>query len=483
MLVLLFSCEIVLSSPNETVIHQYEPQILTAKEKQQLNEFKKLRLGVGTSFPPFQFTTKDQNKFQFKGIVSDIVLLMEKRLGIPLEIIFDISFEQALALGRKREIDIFPSISNTEKRRQFLSFTKPYISYPLVIIGRKDSPFIGSINGLRDKKVAVIKHLANYSKLSNEYANLNIDYQFENNVKSVLTAVSLNKADFAISNLAVASHLINKLGLNNLQVVAPTPWDNNKLSMGVRSDKPILFNIIQKTLESITEQELQEITHKWISLNYDPVFDPWTVRYVFLPIMIFVTILLMLFFLWNHRLKIEINLRKEVEDKLAHAASHDKLTQLPNRSLFIDRLKQKLKKNKRSQEEFSILFVDLNKFKTINDTYGHHLGDIVLQKVSKRLKSCLRESDIVARFGGDEFVILLDNTKGESTVKSITNKLLLSLSEKISVDKIYFTIGASIGVAFYPHHGDNVDTLIIRADKAMYQAKKDPELNYFIYTN
>ena len=163
--------------------------------------------------------------------------------------------------------------------------------------------------------------------------------------------------------------------------------------------------------------------------------------------------------------------RRIADETIRHQAYHDGLTGLPNRILLFDRLQQALLTARRNQQNVSLLFMDLNKFKEINDTMGHHTGDVLLQKVAKRLQSLLRQTDTVARMGGDEFSIVLPDT-GQEQVTGTCEKILNALSSPFQLNNKQVVIGVSIGIVFSPLHGDSVDVLMQKADMAMYFAKK-----------
>ena len=150
---------------------------------------------------------------------------------------------------------------------------------------------------------------------------------------------------------------------------------------------------------------------------------------------------------------------------------HDHLTGLPNRKLFLDRLGQAIKSSNRTQQAFYVCSMDLDRFKQINDTLGHEAGDKVLREVSDRLVSCLRSSDTVARFGGDEFVALLDIHDAEGSLQ-VAKKLIDSVSVPIAIEDKHVTVGVSIGISRYPECGNTVKDLLKKADAAMYEAKK-----------
>lgn len=154
-----------------------------------------------------------------------------------------------------------------------------------------------------------------------------------------------------------------------------------------------------------------------------------------------------------------------------YRAQHDALTELPNRTLFSDRLSTALMVSKRKQTELAILFIDLDNLKTINDVNGHTAGDTVLVEVAKRMQQCLRESDTVARIGGDEFTVLLTDVGTEEAAMNVAEKIRIALMDPIDVDGYSLTTSASIGVAIFPFHGLNATDLMNNADTAMYAAK------------
>lgn len=158
--------------------------------------------------------------------------------------------------------------------------------------------------------------------------------------------------------------------------------------------------------------------------------------------------------------------------ELEYHALHDSLTSLPNRTLLLNRIAYNIRASKRDERNFSLLILDLDDFKEVNDTLGHIAGDNLLIKVGDRVKNVLRDVDTVARIGGDEFSILLPNTGEEQSI-IISKKILSSFSEIFSVEGVDVSISASIGIAIYPEHGDDVQTLLRCADIAMYVAKRN----------
>lgn len=167
--------------------------------------------------------------------------------------------------------------------------------------------------------------------------------------------------------------------------------------------------------------------------------------------------------------RMQANIRKRVE--FEHAAMHDTLTGLKNRKALVKHLEHQLQAASVTHERLAVLFIDLNGFKQINDTFGHAVGDTVLRTTAIRLKNCARTSDLVARLGGDEFVIVCNDLRKANDVQHLLDRIQDALAVPIDVDHHSLTVSASVGVAFYPEHGETADALLAAADEAMYQNK------------
>lgn len=168
----------------------------------------------------------------------------------------------------------------------------------------------------------------------------------------------------------------------------------------------------------------------------------------------------------------DISERKAAEARIASLAYYDPLTGLPNRTLFSDRLQQALAKARRDNGRAALLFVDLDKFKPVNDTYGHAVGDQLLKQIARHIQSCMRASDSVSRIGGDEFVVLLPELKSVDDAIGVADKIHQVLREPMTVGDYRLEISSSIGVAIYPEHGHDEVSLMKHADDAMYRAKQ-----------
>jgi diguanylate cyclase (GGDEF)-like protein/PAS domain S-box-containing protein len=178
----------------------------------------------------------------------------------------------------------------------------------------------------------------------------------------------------------------------------------------------------------------------------------------------------------------DITDRKQAEETIKHMAYHDALTGLPNRTLFHDRLSQALIHAKKKDQMLAVVFIDLDRFKFMNDTLGHSIGDLLLQMVGLRLKDCLRDEDTVSRQGGDEFTIILPNINWEEA-STVAKRLLNEFALPFRVKEHELFLTPSIGISLYPFDGDSVETLIKNADTAMYHAKEHGRNSFKFYTS
>ncbi|MDE2599959.1 MAG: EAL domain-containing protein [Rhodocyclaceae bacterium] len=179
----------------------------------------------------------------------------------------------------------------------------------------------------------------------------------------------------------------------------------------------------------------------------------------------------------------DISDRKQFEETISRYANFDPLTCLPNRRLFMDRMAQEILRSRRSNVGFALLFIDLDRFKDVNDTLGHYMGDLLLQQTAERLLESVRATDTVARLGGDEFTILLTGINDRQDVEKLAPQILAALNEPFDLQGEHVLGGASIGITLYPHDAVSEDVLFKHADQAMYRAKQEGRGRYCYFTS
>jgi len=282
--------------------------VLTPEEKSWLRDHQTIQIAGPRSFPPFHYFERDG---VLKGISADYIHIIMKSLGVRVEIQKDLLWPEVLKRAQARELDLISCIAITADREAYLRFSKPYLSFPLVILNRQDAPFIGGLSDLHRKKVAIIKGVSTYKWLMRD--KIDIIPFFVNSPLEGLEAVSFGQADAYIGNLAAASYLIKKNGLTNIKIAAPTPYGNYNLHFAVRKDWPELVSIINKTLDVITAQQHSAIRDKSLTIQYEHGIQMLDILKWILFVVLISTIILMVFLIWNRRLKKEITERKEAE--------------------------------------------------------------------------------------------------------------------------------------------------------------------------
>jgi diguanylate cyclase (GGDEF)-like protein len=183
----------------------------------------------------------------------------------------------------------------------------------------------------------------------------------------------------------------------------------------------------------------------------------------------------------RREIKAQMDVLHNKQRELAHLASHDGLTGLPNRMLFMQRLESAIQEAKLRDQGLAVLFVDLDRFKQINDQFGHSVGDNVLVAVAGRLKEVLCSVDVVARLGGDEFIVLIEGARAEDAAPGIASRIMDTLNETLMVNGHAMTVGASIGISQFPDDSGTAEELLLHADAAMYAAKSGGRCGYLRY--
>ncbi|RLB89536.1 MAG: hypothetical protein DRH26_11380, partial [Deltaproteobacteria bacterium] len=237
---------------------------LSPEENAWLKNHSSINIGGPKSFPPFHFF---DDKNDLKGISADYITMIMNSLGVKVNVLNNLPWPEVLKKAASGEIDLIPCIAKTEEQEAFLDFSHPYLSFPLVIITRKDTQFIRGIEDLTGRKLAIIQKISTGEWLKRDGIDF-IPYYIESPLKG-LEAVSFGRADALIENLASATYLIQEYGLTNLKIAAPTRYEYYNLYMAVSKDLPELLGIIDKSLDVISPEQHSRIQNKWLSVRYE----------------------------------------------------------------------------------------------------------------------------------------------------------------------------------------------------------------------
>jgi diguanylate cyclase (GGDEF)-like protein/PAS domain S-box-containing protein len=591
---------------------------LTATEQAWLANHSKIKIAFDGSLPPYSFIN---DSGQLEGIAVDVMNILSKRLGIKFETYPNTSWNKLYEAAAAHKVDVVSTMVNRPDRRQLFIFTQPYLIKSLVIMTKRDNVAIKNQTDLVRKRVAMVKGYQFVDRLIKELPS--VTPYFVDSMLDGLKTVSTEKADAAITFMATASYLQTKYLLTDLKIAAfydlNSANDNINESIAVRNDWPILADILQKALVTLSEEEMQNIHAKWIpgikpSIDYELI---WTIVAAFVTVFVLLLLWIALVRRQNKKIKLsksevqttnkillalkddlenlvvkrtaelnsseykfrslvenlrdeyffyqrdyegiftyispsltnilgytadefmahyhdyltdnpinlkidehfksctqcqhnppyqleiysaqkdihwlevtdtpiydeyskcigvdgivhDITLRKQADDRLRWLSHYDELTGLANRRLFADQLQYVISMAYRTNQSVALFYLDLDRFKFVNDTMGHAVGDEVLKETACRILSTLRDSDIAARLGGDEFAILLPETDAAGAAP-VAEKILKKLREPYIIDELEFTLGGSVGIAVYPRDTNSSEALIHFADTAMYHAKQ-----------
>ena len=413
----------------------------------------------------FTLLVEDNNiPFAFKltnkltGMEVDFWNLISQKLSKPLNI------EETI---NDKMFNIFSNSIKTQfvygfekKNRDGYLLSEPLAQIPIVLATKNDKNFISDLSTLKNIKIGVVKSLEIIPTLQKEYPN--IEFIEIETINEAISKLQQNKLFALIDNMYTISHKIDKNNLNSIKINTLLNHELN-IYLQVEEKNKSFIPILNSAINRFSIEDKNTILN-----NYQFIFYPKNIDLLFIGKIIVPFILLLAIFIYfNFKLKKEITKRKAIEQQLSELANKDSLTNIFNRRKIEELCELELLRTKRYKSDLSIIFFDINSFKVINDTLGHHLGDEVLVKISNIIEKSIRSIDSIGRWGGDEFLIILPETN-LSQCKNIVSHLEKQLNELEFSKTIKVT--CSFGIATYEEN-DTLDSLLKKADESMYQEK------------
>jgi len=426
---------------------------LTASEKAYLAEKKTIKMCIDPEWYPFEVIREGKHI----GIAADVMGEFERKLGIAIKLVPTTSWDESLRLAQKRECDILSLASATQSRLKYLDFTTPYITLPIVMATTMEKPFIGDISTLSAKKISAVKGYAITEKLKAAYPELTIVEV--NTVADGLLLVEKGEVYGYVDNLIVISSYIQKEYTGVLKVSSRLD-DKVELGVATRNDETQLHDIFQKLVTQLDEPTMQDIYNRWTS-TIEQV--EWIDKSKVIQALV-ILFLIIAVFSWRHLLL------KRYNKKLLELSITDKLTGLYNRQKTDEKLVQEHQKmNRYEMYHCSVMMIDVDLFKHINDTKGHQSGDQVLKQLAHVFQDSLRNIDIIGRWGGEEFMVILSHTQ-------IAQALVVAENLRKTVEGHSFGIDASITISIGVGElmrEESIHENISRIDAALYKAKNN----------
>lgn len=436
---------------------------LNKDERAYLNT-KTIKYCINPDGLPFEGLNE---KNEHSGISSDYYSLFENILSAKFELVRTENWNQSITFIKEKKCDMLALGMETYERRKYLNFTSNYLNVPLVVATKVDVPFINHILDLEGEKVGIIKGDAFVKILRQKYPSL--DLVEVEDINEGLDKVKSGKLFGFIDTLASIGYEFQHKYFGELKIAGKIN-ETLELSMAVVKEDEVLLNILQKAINSMTNDMHREIFSKWIPIKYEKGVNYELVWKIAIGSLI--VILLVVY--WNRKIiktnRLLEEAQKDIEEKnkeLEKLATTDKLTNLYNRRKIEELLEFEINRSERFNHNFGLAIVDIDKFKEVNDTYGHQIGDKVLKELANILNTNRRKTDFVGRYGGEEFVIICP----ESDVQGVI-KLMETFKEKICNYKFSKVENktASFGVTM-SQRGDTIESILKRADDALYKAK------------
>ncbi len=440
-------------------------QVKLTTEEQKFIDTTIVQCTTTSTWAPFNIKDEDNNLY---GLGLDYINLIKKHTGLKIHCSELEKWSDVVFALKTKQADLTPATSISDDKVNYGKFTIPYLSYPIAIATTIEKVFISSTAYLENKKVAVGKGYSTKAILLKKYPKIN--FIETKDIDEALTLLSKGEVDAVVDVLPVLSYNITKLGMANLKIVGTTQVQFD-VRMMLRDDDKYspLLSILNKGLKDITLEEKTILSNKWVSVKFPKKIDYLLIAEIAVPLLL----LLIYFIYYNRKLNKEIKLRKKIQKKLEHQINVDPLTNLYNRRFLEKESPLLIASCKRYKEIFSLVEIDVDYFKKINDQFGHDIGDKVLKVLSSKLLELTRPSDILLRLGGEEFLVILPKTdiEGALIVAKKIQKGVMDINVVIDKD-INCTITVSLGISIYDEKNDKTiyDTLK-RADMALYEAK------------
>lgn len=448
----LFSALLLAGISSLTLAAEPVPAIqFNAQEQAYIAATKTIRMCVDPDWVPFE-RINEQGKHE--GIAADLVQTVAQRVGLKIELYSVKNWDESLAASKAGKCQIMSFLNQTPAREEWLIFTAPIFIDPNIIITREEHPYIGDLKGLSKKTVALPRGTMVEERIRREYPDLRTI--LTESEQEAVALVSDRQADMTIRSLIVAAYAIKKEGLFNLKIAGHVPDFTNKLRIGVVKNEPVLRDILDKGVKTLTAQEREAISNKHVSIQVQHGIDYWLIW----KIVGVGGATMMVVLLWLRQLR-------AMNRKLEKLSTTDRLTGLYNRLKLDEVLETEIARAPRSGQPFSVILIDVDHFKRVNDQYGHHVGDQVLTAFAENLRTSTRASDFVGRWGGEEFLIVCPNTDTAGARRLAENL-------RQTIEGFCFPVvahkTASFGVAGF-RQNDSVNDIVARADTALYAAK------------
>ncbi|WP_147164910.1 diguanylate cyclase [Pararhodospirillum oryzae] len=408
---------------------------------------------VDPDWPPYDSLDAEGNH---EGIGADLLRLAAERAGVALTVVPTRDWNESLAASHAGRCDILSFLNDTPQRREWLVFTDPLFIDPNVVVTHEDHAFIPDLAALTDETMALPEGTAIEERVRQDFPNLRIVTTRDE--AEAFALVSKKKADMTMRSLTVAVYTIKKEGWFNLKIAGQVPGYENQLRLGIRKDKEALRERLDIGVHAVSAAERARIANSHVAIKAQMGIDTSVVAKV---IGVFSVIVLSNLF-WIGKLR-------HANRRLLTLSRTDSLTGLANRAHLNERFARELDRATRYGRPLSLIMIDIDHFKRINDAHGHLEGDRTLVALAGLTRANTRATDIVGRWGGEEFLILCPETD-LIEARNLAERLRQAIRKHLVLDGEPTTLSAGVATL---GPGDTQDSVLRRADEALYRAKNE----------
>ncbi|WP_024851917.1 transporter substrate-binding domain-containing diguanylate cyclase [Hydrogenovibrio kuenenii] len=431
----------------------------TQHETDWMKKHPVIRLAIDNNWSPIEYV---DSKGNMQGISASFFNYLTAKTGLVFKPDTHSDWVQAVEKMKKHQLDVYSAAISTEERRKYARFTSPYVKFATVIATRNDEPYLSQMKLLQGKVVAVTKDYAFEEMMHQLFPKVKL-YLVKDAAEG-LHAVSLGQAYGYVDNVAVIGHYIKTQGLTNLKISGELPYSSS-IAIGVRKDWPELQSILQKVLNTMPTETYESLIKPWLRVSYQTQYQ-WKQLLVYVVPILIVFAIIMFF---NHRLRKTQAELEESNEKLSRSSMTDHLTNIYNRQYLDQSLEVEKVRADRYESKLSLIMMDLDFFKKVNDTHGHLVGDKVLVSMSNLVSEHLRKTDVFGRWGGEEFMVICPETSIEQGVL-LAEKIRKTVESATLPEGLKQTL--SLGVAEY-QPAEKMNDAIDRADGCLYEAKRN----------
>lgn len=410
-----------------------------------------VRFCADPDWPPYEVITRNG---VHEGIAADLLKLAADRSGVALELLPTKDWDESIAASQRGDCQMLSFLNQTPKREEWLVFTEPLFIDPNVIVTREEHPFIADLAAETGKTIALPRGTSIEERVRRDFPGLAI--VTTGSESEAFDMVSKRKADMTIRSLTVAVYTIKKEGWFNLKVSGQIPGYQNELRVGVRKERAEIRDQLNQGIATITPPERQRIANQHVSINVQTAID----YRMLINVVIGFSVVLLSNLVWAIKLR-------RVNKQLLRASQTDRLTGLYNRAALDELLAKEIERSDRYGRTMSVVLIDLDHFKRVNDQLGHLAGDRVLIAFADVLRNTIRNYDSAGRWGGEEFLILCPETNADQA-RVVAERICAAT--RIHPFETGWRHTISIGFAELRPRDDS-DALLLRADDALYQAK------------